>query len=68
MNNLSVLDRRFKYLGLMTMLLMAAVLARMFDKQIVEHDKYVALADDQQRFEKTEIAQRGKIYAKLFSG
>jgi len=36
----------------------------MFEIQLLQHGKYVVLANDQQKFEKTEIAQRGKIYAK----
>ncbi len=57
------IQSRFKVAGLIVIVLMGLILARMFQKQFLEHDKYVALAEEQQRFEKTEIAERGKIYA-----
>lgn len=57
------MQSRFRVAGIIVVALMALILSRLFDKQILQHEKYVALAEDQQRFEKTEIAQRGKIYA-----
>ena len=61
MNN--EISSRFRVAGIIVVVLMGLILARMFDKQVLQHGKYVALAEEQQRFEKTEIAERGKIYA-----
>lgn len=57
------MQSRFRVAGIVIVVLMALLLARLFDKQVMQHEKYVAMAEEQQRFEKTEIAQRGKIYA-----
>ncbi|OQB06032.1 MAG: Stage V sporulation protein D [bacterium ADurb.Bin212] len=56
-------ESRFKIAGIMVILLMGIIVARMFEKQVLQHGKYIALAEEQQRFEKTEIAERGRIYA-----
>lgn len=61
MNN--EMQSRFRVAGIIVVVLMGLILARMFDKQVLQNDKYVALAEEQQRFEKVEIAQRGEIYA-----
>lgn len=53
---------RLRFLGVIVVITMFVLLWRMFDIQVVKHDHYVALAQGQQRFEKVEIAQRGKIY------
>lgn len=34
----------------------------MFNLQIIDHNHYVVLAQGQQRYEKTEMAERGRIY------
>ncbi len=57
------IQSRYKAAGIIVIILMSVILARMFEKQIMQHDKYIALAEGQQRFEKIETAQRGKIYA-----
>ncbi len=38
------------------------LIGRMYDIQVIKHKHYIALAVDQQRFEKVEMPQRGKIY------
>ncbi|HOX40835.1 MAG TPA: penicillin-binding protein 2 [bacterium] len=38
------------------------VLWKMVDVQLLNHDHYLALAQGQQRFEKTKMAERGKVY------
>lgn len=60
MNNM---EMRFRIAGVIVVVLMAIIVARMFDVQVLEHGKYIALAEEQQKFEKTEIAKRGTIYA-----
>jgi cell division protein FtsI/penicillin-binding protein 2 len=62
MNSDKIIERRFTVLGVIVAFLVLLVLGRMFEKQILEHDKYLALAEDQQRFEETEVAQRGSVY------
>lgn len=57
------IESRFKIAGVLVILLMSIITARMFEKQVLQHDKYVALAEEQHKFEKTEIAQRGRIFA-----
>lgn len=57
------MQSRFRTAGIIVVVLVCLLLANMFDKQILQHEKYIALAEEQQRFEKTEIAQRGKIYS-----
>lgn len=56
------LTNRYNILGILVVIMAIAILWRMFEKQVVEHGKYVALAIGQQRFETTEIAQRGTVY------
>lgn len=58
----TTIERRLKSIGVIVLLVAAILLWRMFDISVLEHNKYVTLAYGQQRFEKTEIAQRGKIY------
>ena len=50
-------------MGLLVIVICLALIWRMFDLQISKHAHYTALAVGQQRFEQTEMAQRGKIYA-----
>lgn len=50
-------------MGLLVILISFVLIWRMFDLQIRKHDHYKALAVGQQRFEQTEMAQRGKVYA-----
>lgn len=57
-----VINRRFNVLFLVLIIMVGAIIFRMAEKQIIDHDRYVALAEGQQRFEETELAQRGKIY------
>jgi len=63
MNLDNEIEARFRVAGVLVIFLMLVIIGRMFEKQIIQHDKYVALAEEQQRFEETESAQRGRIYA-----
>lgn len=56
------IERRLKNMGVIVILISLVLIWRLFDIQIVKHEHYVALAQGQQRFEKEEMAQRGKIY------
>ena len=58
----ATIERRLKFVGVIVIVVAAVLLWRMFEIQIVKHDHYLTLAEGQQRFEKEEIAQRGKIY------
>lgn len=62
MNLDAVINRRFNVLFLLLIIMIGAIIFRMAEKQIVDHGHYVALAEGQQRFEETELAQRGRIY------
>ncbi len=53
---------RLKSAGFLVIAFNLILVWRMFEIQIIGHDRYLDLAQDQQRFEKIEIAQRGKIY------
>lgn len=64
MNLDAVINRRFNVLFLLLIIMVGAIIFRMAEKQIIDHDHYVALAEGQQRFEETELAQRGKIYVR----
>lgn len=55
-------QKRLKGLSLLVVIIALIMIWRMFDIQIVKHSHYLAMAQDQQRFEKVEIAQRGKVY------
>ncbi|MFA4996133.1 MAG: penicillin-binding protein 2 [Patescibacteria group bacterium] len=56
------IERRLKAMGVIVVLITVILIFRMFDIQIIKHSHYLALAQGQQRFEKTETAQRGKVY------
>lgn len=64
MNIKQVVNRRFSILFTAVILMVGLILFGMFEKQIIDHDKYTVLAEGQQRFEETELAARGKIYVK----
>lgn len=49
-------------MGVIVIVLCCVILSRMFNIQILQHAHYVELAEGQQRFDKVEIAQRGKVY------
>lgn len=53
---------RIKILAILAIISVFIILYQMFSIGILEKDKYVALAEGQQRFEKVELAQRGRIY------
>lgn len=56
------IQKRLSFLGGVVVVSVAIIGWRMFQISIEEHSHYVALAESQQRFNQTEIAQRGKIY------
>jgi cell division protein FtsI/penicillin-binding protein 2 len=62
MKSKSNLPSRFNIIGIIVAIMIVVIVWRMFEKQVVEHGQYVALAEGQQRFETTDIAQRGKIF------
>lgn len=53
---------RTKKLFLISLLLFFIVGARLFQKQIIEGERYLAEAKSQQRFSSEQLAQRGKIF------
>lgn len=55
------IERRLRAMGVIVVLVALVLCWRMFDIQIIKHDHYIALAQGQQRFEKVEMAQRGKV-------
>lgn len=56
------IERRLRVMGVIVVLIAVVLAFRLFDIQITKHSHYLALAQGQQRFEKTEMAQRGKVY------
>lgn len=58
----STINGRFKALYVLVVLIAIIFVWRMFDLQVFKHGYYLAMAQSQQRFERVEIAQRGKIY------
>lgn len=59
--NENISEKRLKALGIIMIGLIVVYLWRMIDIQLFKHDHYMSLAQGQQRFEKTEIASRGRI-------
>lgn len=55
-------NARYNIVTILVAIMVVAMLWQLFDKQILEHGKYVALAEGQQRFETVDIAKRGQIY------
>ncbi len=55
-------EDRIKILAVLAIVSVFLVLWRMFDLEILNNDKYIALAEGQQRFEKIDLAQRGRVY------
>jgi len=53
---------RINILAILAIASVFIVLWRMFDLGILNQEKYIALAEGQQRFEKVDLAQRGRIY------
>lgn len=64
MNLEQIINRRFGMVFVAVFLMIGSLLFNMFEKQVVDHERYRALAEGQQRFEETELAQRGRIYAR----
>ncbi len=58
---LKTVETRLKLMGLFVLAVGGLLFWRMFDLQIIKHDHYLAMAQDQQRFEKVQVAQRGRI-------
>lgn len=55
------IESRLKYLGVFVILMSLILLWRMADIQIFQHSQYLAKAQGQQRFDKPQMAERGKI-------
>jgi len=53
---------RIKLIAFFFLFLSLALVARLFQKQILESKNYLVAAKNQQQFSKIELAQRGKIY------
>lgn len=63
MNNYTkTIEGRLRSLGFCVLAISLVLLWKMFDLEVINHDHYAALAEEQQRFEKTEMAERGRIY------
>ncbi|MFA6963470.1 MAG: penicillin-binding protein 2 [Patescibacteria group bacterium] len=58
---LKTVEGRLKFMGVFVLAIGGLLFWRMFDIQVLKHDHYLAMAQDQQRFEKVQTAQRGKI-------
>ena len=54
--------RRINILKLVTLLALGIITVRLFQIQIIEHDKWVAKANDQHTLLETITAERGEIY------
>lgn len=52
---------RLSTYGFIVLVLSFILIYRMFEIGVVQHGHYLALAESQQRFEKTEMASRGRI-------
>lgn len=55
-------NNRLYYLSAIIFLLLVAVIARLYQLQIIEHERYLAKADQQHNIYSQLKAQRGKIY------
>lgn len=53
---------RSKLLRILVMVIVGVITLRLFFIQIIEHDKYVTLAEEQQMMQNTIVAKRGEIY------
>jgi len=58
----SASENRFKVLGIFVLILSGFTIFKLFQVSVFEHQKYLTLAEDQQRFESIDPAQRGRIY------
>lgn len=56
------IEGRVKSLAVFLVLLCFLLVFKMGNIQIFKHEHYLALAQNQQRFEQTQMAERGKIY------
>lgn len=56
-----IINNRFKSMGFFVVAIACILFWRMYDIEIKKHDQYLAMAEGQQRFDKTEMAARGKI-------
>lgn len=54
--------KRSKFLKLLVIVAMGAVVFRLFFIQIIQHDEWVAKAAEQQTMQNTIVARRGEIY------
>jgi len=59
-----VYAERLKFLIALTFLFFICILAKLFQKEVIEHKKYLELAKGQQIVQKEVAARRGHIYVK----
>ena len=55
-------ENRAIFLRRIMVILIGVIVFRLFVIQIIEHDKYVKLAEEQQTMQNTIVADRGEIY------
>jgi cell division protein FtsI/penicillin-binding protein 2 len=55
------IEARLKWFGVVIIIVVVTLFWKMYVIQILQYDKYTALAQGQQRFETTEMGQRGRI-------
>jgi len=58
---LKTIEIRLKIMGGFVLIIGACLFFRMFDIQILQHVHYLTMAQDQQRFDQVQIAQRGQV-------
>jgi cell division protein FtsI/penicillin-binding protein 2 len=56
------IETRLKLFGVFIIIVVAGLFWRMYILQVLQHEKYLTLAKNQQRYEITEMGQRGRIY------
>ncbi len=62
-SNQIFIQKRLRVISVFVIALSLILIGRMYDIGILKHDHYTALAVSQQRFDQTQIAQRGQIFA-----
>ena len=61
-NSIKYLRHRIKILRNVVLILLAIILIRLFFIQIIEHDAWLAKADEEHTLLETIVAKRGEIY------
>ena len=55
-------ENRARFLRIVLLVMVGVIIFRLFFIQIIEHEKYVKLAEEQQMMQNTIVAKRGEIY------